>query len=73
MVGFLTILSFAICILMAVNSPGLPVAALNIKVEGKFEMTSISVAAILMILYNLFTWVQMVQKMRNSKEIGDFP
>ena len=57
LVGLLTVLFFGIMISVAVNCPGLPVAVLNFKVEGPFDITSISIAAVIMILYNLFAWV----------------
>lgn len=65
-VSLLTVVSFVFMIYVAISSPLLPVACLKIKVEGPFDITSLSIAAIIMILYNLFTWVELVQNIRNG-------
>ena len=72
-VSLLTLLAFVFMAYVAVNSPKLPVAGLKIQIDGEFEVSSLSVAAILMILYNLFAWVQLVQKVKNSNHLGDNP
>ena len=43
---------------VAIFSPQFPVGVLKIKVTGEFEVSSIAMAAVIMILYNLFTWVE---------------
>lgn len=68
-VGALTVLSFITMVLFSISSPGLTVGALKIQVEGKFDVTSLSITAIIMILYNLVSWVTLVQNMRNGDQV----
>ena len=55
--GMLTVFGFVVMVIISIESPQFPVACLEFKVEGHFDITSLSIAAIIMILYNLFTWV----------------
>jgi hypothetical protein len=57
-VSMLSVLFFILMVAVAIFSPQLPVGVLKIKVTGEFEVTSIAMAAVIMILYNLFTWVE---------------
>ena len=59
-VGCATMASFVIMIIVSIMSPLFPVACLKVKVEGEFVMSSLSIAAIIMILYNLFSWSTLV-------------
>lgn len=65
-VSFLTVVSFLFMICVSMLSPGLPVAVLKIEVEGSFDITSLSMTATIMILYNLFTWVELVQNIKQG-------
>lgn len=62
---------FIVMVIVAINTPKFPRDVLQIKVVGDFEMTSISMAAVIMILYNLFTWVEITQNLRNGKRFID--
>lgn len=62
----ITMISFIILVLLYLQSPMVPVALLNIKVEGPFEATSLAIAAIIMVLYNFFAWVEFTQDLNNQ-------
>lgn len=68
----LTILSFFIMVVLYMNSPEFPVAILDIKVEQpEFEVTSLAITSIIMILYNFFAWVNFEQDINKSTKFNN--
>lgn len=57
-VGIITILSFMWMVALVMISPKLPVGILKINVEGEFKAGAMSLASIVMILYNAVSWVE---------------
>lgn len=47
------------------------IQVLKIEIRGTVKINSISVASVIMILYNLFAWVSLVQNIRNSKQLTE--
>lgn len=58
-------------VFVAMNSPEIPVGLLDISNEEDFEVTSIAIAAVIMILYNLYTWVELTQSLQNGEQFSD--
>ena len=70
-VSVTTLILFTGMVLIAVNTPAIPLNLLKIKVEGQFEVNSMSIAAIILILYNLFTWVSYTQSLKKGPHFSE--
>jgi len=68
-VSLLTVVLFMGMALVTVNSPEVPIWMLELYVQGSFEVTSLSITAVIIILYNLFAWTHLMQSQANSKNI----
>ena len=67
----LTILSFFILIILYLNSPSFPVAILDIRVEQpEFEVTSLAITSIIMLIYNFFAWVSFNQNISKQPKFN---
>lgn len=71
--GIGTMLGFATMLLVTINSPMIPVQMLKVRVEGGFEITSLSITATIVILFNLFYWSTMTQQMKDAPNIKAEP
>lgn len=70
-VSLLSCLMFIIMVLVAMHSPYFPVTVLQVYVNGEFTVSSIAMAAVIMILYNLFTWVEFTQILTKGKQFPE--
>ena len=58
MTSYLTMALFILMIYLYTKSPEIPENILKIEIEQTFfELTSIAIMSIIMVLYNLFAWV----------------
>lgn len=65
-VSILTFFLTLVMILVCINTPCVPQVILKIKtmeVDNEFKLTSISMAAVIMIMYNMFNWVEYTQSL----------
>ena len=69
-VSMLSSVFFIVMVIIAINSPDLPMGLLKIHVKGEFQISSIAMASIIMILYNLFTWVEFTQNLKKGKQFA---
>lgn len=59
-------------IVLYMNTPEFPVAILDILVEQpEFEVTSLAITSIIMVLYNFFAWVSFEQNIKNSTKFNN--
>ena len=66
-----TLVAFTFMMVVTVYSPRIPVGCLKIHFDGEYELTSIAITAVIIILYNLISWSQLHQKILHSQQITD--
>jgi hypothetical protein len=62
---------FILMVGLVIYSPEIPVGVLKISVAGEWEVTSLAIASIIMILYNFFTWIEFTQNLRESTRFSE--
>lgn len=70
LVSTLSCLFFVAMVIIAIHGDQM-IHIFQLWFMGEFAISSLCVAAVIMILYNLFTWVEFTQSFRNGKQFHE--